>query len=111
MAFNPLWSPDGSEVVFASTRDDPGSNYDNFYRKRSNGADEERALWKIENVRIHQHPTDWSLDGQHILFDRSESLLKDAYDLWVLPLSGNRTPFAFIQTQFDEQGASFSPDG
>jgi len=110
VAFNPLWSPDAREIVFASTRDDPGGRYDNFYRKMSSGTDEEQALLKIDNVRIHQHPTDWSLDGQHILFDRSESEGKETYDLWVLPLFGNRTPFAFVQTKFDERGATFSPD-
>jgi len=109
-AFNPLWSPDSREIVFASTRDHPANLYDNFYRKRSSGSDEEQALLKIDNVRIHQHPTDWSLDGRYILFDRSESEGTSTFDLWVLPLFGDRIPFAFLKTKFDEQGAAFSAD-
>jgi hypothetical protein len=45
-----------------------------------------------------------------VLFDRSESEGKVTKDLWVLPLFGDRIPFAFLQTKFDEQGATFSPD-
>ena len=68
--FNPLWSPDGSQIVFGSTRDDPRSVYDSIYFKNSNGADEEQPLLKTDSVQLHRHPTDWSPDGQHILFDR-----------------------------------------
>jgi hypothetical protein len=32
-------------------------------------------------------------------------------DLFVLPLSGNRKPFPFLQTPFREDRSSFSPDG
>ena len=33
------------------------------------------------------------------------------FDLWVLPLFGDRKPFPFIQTSFCECVAEFSPDG
>jgi Tol biopolymer transport system component len=32
-------------------------------------------------------------------------------DIWILPLSGDRKPYPFVATEFDENGASFSPDG
>jgi Tol biopolymer transport system component len=32
-------------------------------------------------------------------------------DIWILPLFGGRKPFPFIETDFDEFGAEFSPDG
>ena len=32
-------------------------------------------------------------------------------DVWVLPLAGDRKPSLFLQTQFSEGSASFSPDG
>jgi hypothetical protein len=32
-------------------------------------------------------------------------------DLWVLPLKGDRTAFAFLSTKFNERKGKFSPDG
>jgi hypothetical protein len=32
-------------------------------------------------------------------------------DLWVLPMAGDRKPFPFLQTQFNEMYGRFSPDG
>ena len=32
-------------------------------------------------------------------------------DLWVLPMEGERKPFVFLKTNFDERRAQFSPDG
>ncbi len=31
--------------------------------------------------------------------------------MWLLPMTGNRTPMPFLQTEFNEGGGSFSPDG
>jgi Tol biopolymer transport system component len=36
---------------------------------------------------------------------------KSKADLWVLPLSGDRKPFPFLRTEFNEQYGRFSPDG
>src|SRR5262245_62593771 len=32
-------------------------------------------------------------------------------DIWVLPLFGDRTPFVFLQTEFNETAGALSPDG
>ena len=32
-------------------------------------------------------------------------------DIWILPLAGDRTPFPFVQTPFDEREPMFSADG
>src|SRR5437867_2756230 len=36
---------------------------------------------------------------------------KTRQDLWVLPLTGDRKPFVYLQTPFEETGGKFSPDG
>ncbi len=33
------------------------------------------------------------------------------FDLWILPLDGNRKPYRFLATSSDEWGGQFSPDG
>lgn len=54
-------------------------------------------------------PLDVSHDGKYLLYedlDRSSGA-----DIWVLPLSGDKKPFAYIKTSYTESSARFSPDG
>ena len=53
--------------------------------------------------------TDWSDDGRFLLFYRVDP--QTDRDLWVLPMEGDRTPWVFLKTPFDERNASLSPDG
>jgi len=36
---------------------------------------------------------------------------KGNYGLWVLPLGGDKKPFPFLRTEFNERSGQFSPDG
>jgi len=99
---NPLWSPDGSRIVFTSNREGVRS----LYQKIASGAGNEEVLLKSSEEKV---PDDWSLDGLFIVYQTLNS--KTKWDLWVLPMSGERQPFPFLQTDFNEQEAQFSPDG
>ncbi len=99
----PLWSPDGSEIVFSSNRE---GRY-NLYRKLANGAKEEELLLRSDE---NKRPESWSRDGRYLLYATSKSNFS-AEQLWVLPMQGDRTPFPFSRTRFDETTAEFSPDG
>jgi Tol biopolymer transport system component len=44
-----------------------------------------------------------------LLFDHQDKSGK--ISVWVLPFSGDRNPYAFVETQFNAQMAKFSPDG
>src|SRR5437879_3877443 len=54
-------------------------------------------------------PTDWSSDGRFLLFRNQDP--QTGFDLWVLPLSGDKKPFPFLKTPFEEREGQFSPDG
>jgi dipeptidyl aminopeptidase/acylaminoacyl peptidase len=54
-------------------------------------------------------PSDWSNDRRFLLFRSRDP--QTGWDLWILPLSGDRKAFPFLQTQFDEREGQFSPDG
>jgi Tol biopolymer transport system component len=97
----PIWSPDGSRIVFDSNRD----GQRNLYQKATSGAGNEELLLKSDELKV---PYDWSSDGRFIIYGRVDS--KTLSDLWVLPLDGDREPFAFLQTRFDEWYGMFSPD-
>jgi Tol biopolymer transport system component len=100
----PAWSPDGNRIVFASDRK---GHYD-LYVKDASGAGTEQPLFESEADKA---PTDWSRDGRYIAFELEDPKGKNRNDIWVFPLFGDRKPFPFLQTQFDELHAVFSPDG
>jgi Tol biopolymer transport system component len=96
----PLWSPDGSRVVFSGQR---GKQVD-LYEKPSSGAGAESLLFSDASIKF---PLSWSPDGRFILYVK----IDQGPDLWVLPLTGDRKPFPFLATPFNEIPARFSPDG
>jgi Tol biopolymer transport system component len=100
---NPLWSPDGSRIVFGSDRDGPY----NLYQRQLSGAGGDEALVKSDDRKA---PWDWSRDGRFILYAQQDDP-KRRDDIWVLPLSEGQKPFPFLQTEFFESHAQFSPDG
>ncbi len=100
----PVWSPDGSRIAFASAR----QGKFNIYTKNASGAGNEEPLLESD---VQKFPSDWSHDGRYILFGSLDPKGKTKSDIWVLPLSGDRKPFPYLQTPFDEGGAVFSPDG
>jgi Tol biopolymer transport system component len=98
----PVWSPDGSRLVFDSNR--KGSR--NLYIKSAGGAGDEMLLVESAQDKI---ANDWSGDGRFILFHSIDP--QSNRDLWVAPLEGDRKPWVFLKTNFDERAAQFSPDG
>jgi eukaryotic-like serine/threonine-protein kinase len=98
----PIWSPDGSRIVFDSNR----KGHRDLYVKSSNGAGGEELL--LESAQ-DKNATDWSRDGRFLLYTSTDP--QTGYDLWVLPMEGERKPFVFLKTSFDERRGKFSPDG
>ncbi len=96
----PIWSPDGSRVVFESVRGVRG-----LYRKAASGEGTEELLLKVGDCA----PTDWSQDGRFIIYNLSAE--KTRRDVWALPLFGDRQPHPLLNSEFDEYQAQLSPDG
>ena len=98
----PVWSPDGSHIAYASGR----NGHMDLYQKAANGATGEESLVKSDEDK---HPFDFSRDGKFLAYASASP--KTNFDLWVLPLEGDRNPFPFLQTEFGEGVGHFSPDG
>jgi Tol biopolymer transport system component len=98
----PVWSPDGSRVVFASDRQGART----IYQKMSSGAGEELLLLKTD---ANTYPVDWSADGRFLLYIVNDP--KTKVDVWVLPMSGDQKPFSVLHSDASERAARFSPDG
>ena len=77
-----------------------------LYQKEISGSEAEREMLKSEKRKI---PTDWSRDGQFIVFQQEDA--KTKWDLWLLPMSGERKPFPLLRSEFNETLGHVSPDG
>ena len=100
----PIWSPDGARVLWVSQRN--GSL--GFYVKAATGSGGEELITRSSPTLLGL-PTDWSRDGQFLLYSRARPDWNS--EMSVLPLRGDRKPFAFAHSQSSEREGQFSPDG
>jgi len=98
----PIWSPDETSITFNSTQ----GGGTGLYRKPAGGVGNEETLVKNNHPN---YPDDWSRDGRSLIYSDQDP--KTKRDLWVLPTDGDRKPSVFLQTEFNESEAKFSPDG
>ena len=97
----PVWSPDGQRILFSSNRN-PGG----FFMKSANGAGDEEPLLKFDQGG--GSPKDWSSDGRFVIYSHNDP--KTKRDLWVLNMEGEHKTTKFLQTEFNEGDAKFSPE-
>lgn len=54
-------------------------------------------------------------DRRFLLYHRARQqdhvLQQTGYDVWIVPMEGDRNPRPYLQSKFDEKFARFSPDG
>ena len=103
-AIRPIWSPDGSKIVFASIAK---KVTDLFRMSVSDGKAE--LLLETDQPKA---ATDWSTDGRFLLYRSSDP--KTGWDIWALPMDGSGRPGTRVQvvrTNFDETNGQLSPDG
>ena len=98
-----VWSFDGKRIAYAG-----GNLGDTVYVKAASGSGEEIELLKEPGTR--HFVTNWSRDGRFLLY-HTQNAPKTGYDVWALPLEGDRKPVLLLGDSFNEWGAQFSPDG
>jgi dipeptidyl aminopeptidase/acylaminoacyl peptidase len=57
----------------------------------------------------HFHLQSWSPDGKLIAYERAGS--SGQYEIWMLPLEGDRKPYSYLASQFRLNQPAFSMDG
>jgi Tol biopolymer transport system component len=99
----PIWSPDGSRIAFESVRPGlPGV----LVQKHVSGAS---ATETLNESIFNARPLDWSRDGRYMIVEALDP--KTNFDIWVLPQFGDRKPFAYLHTVFNETFAKLSANG
>lgn len=99
---SPLWSSDGARVIFRSDSAGPPD----IHQKALEGAGNEEVVLASRGV---QHPLDVSPRNERLIYLEEDRITRS--DLWILPLTGDRTPTPWLRTPFEERDAVFSPDG
>jgi Tol biopolymer transport system component/DNA-binding winged helix-turn-helix (wHTH) protein len=99
---SPVWSRDGSRVVFASSQ---ANGVLELYEKASFGNEREELLL---NTGHSTWPHDWSPDGRYIVYTSVSP--KTKMDLWLLSVP-DRKPIEYLRTPFNELQGQVSPDG
>jgi Tol biopolymer transport system component len=98
----PVWTPDGQRIVFTSSR----AGGRNLFWRPADGTGRDEQLTTSPNA---QSPWTWSRDRMElILVERGP---KTDWDIWVLSMTGDRSPHVLIQTPFAETSPAVSPDG
>ncbi len=99
---NPLWSPDGKHIYYASFRNGDFP----VYRRPSDGTGDEELVYRYESGAF-VGLTDISPDGQFLVCDLGGFIV-------AVPLTGDpasRKGIEFLRTEFTETLGRLSPDG
>ena len=97
--WDPTWSPDGKQILFASDRNGPVQ----LFAVKLDG----RGLHQISNLPAIRGRSDWSPDGKYIVTYSGESWNRELY---IMNADGSESR-QLTPTGGNSQGPSFSPDG
>jgi eukaryotic-like serine/threonine-protein kinase len=97
----PLWTPDGRNIVYS---DGTGR----LSIKAADGASDATLLVSTD-MGGRLVPLSVTPDGSFLAYRAQGG--KSRWDIWIVPLRGDRKPYPFLATPASEGGAEFSPDG
>jgi serine/threonine protein kinase len=93
------WSPDGQQIGYhlLSGR--------KLMLKNANGSGQEETALQAQ---FTVYMNDWSPDGRYLVYTQQNP--EGRFELWLLPLMGDRKPQPLLQTPFNDSQGQVSPD-
>ncbi len=109
MHTQPVWTPDGKELIFVTNRDVPLGSGDIWRAPaKANGIQEGRMIWREQTLyrtRPHISP-----DGKRILYSATSGGADQFNNLYALPIEGG-APYKLTFGSYDHFHPRWSPDG
>lgn len=99
----PQWSPDGKTIAFMKRTKEGKTG---IFTKPADGSGDETHIFDGE-ARLYLDC--WTRDGNYLLLDDLTANAQS--DILVLPLTGDKKPWKYLDTKNDEYESSVSPDG
>ncbi len=97
----PVWTPDGTQIAFASRRNGKWG----IYIKRADNTSDESLLMESDVPAV---PMSWTPNGDTLVYWVGNP--KTSGDIWRLPM-GDKKPVPVLNTSADERHPQISPDG
>jgi Tol biopolymer transport system component len=108
---DPVWSRDGTRLVFTSGRKGLAGLPSALYEHAANGTGGDRLLFAGDSGELVL-PFDWSADGRLVVFGRGRFVnLRDQFDLWTLDLTGEPVARPLLESRSRKGPARVSPNG
>jgi hypothetical protein len=100
----PVWSPDGGQLIFASTRDGSSRIPFRLYQKSTRGTGSENLLFTSSNPAHTVLPYDWSSDEKYLIFVHQGAIK-------AIDLRSGGDPITILKVQSMKVQPHLSPNG